>query len=91
MSTQERVEQKELAALLIGTLNDSPEAYRSTVILVDVYEMDYLEAADVLNIPPGTVKNRLARARLQLKEKLAGNLRILNLVGASKLKYMTFT
>jgi RNA polymerase sigma-70 factor, ECF subfamily len=91
MSTQERIVQKELAALLIGTLNDPPEAYRSVVILVDVYEMDYLEAADVLNIPPGTVKSRLARARLQLKEKFAGNLRILNLVGASKLKYMTFT
>jgi DNA-directed RNA polymerase specialized sigma24 family protein len=32
--------------------------------------MDYTEAAQALNIPLGTVKSRLARARLQMQQKL---------------------
>ncbi|MEW6406759.1 MAG: sigma factor-like helix-turn-helix DNA-binding protein, partial [Chloroflexota bacterium] len=37
------------------------------------YEMDYAEAAEVLRVPIGTLKSRLARARLQMKEKLRCN------------------
>jgi hypothetical protein len=43
--------------------------------------MDYLEAAKVLKIPLGTVKSRVARARLQLKEKLEGSLRFPDFCG----------
>jgi RNA polymerase sigma-70 factor, ECF subfamily len=88
ISTQERVEQKELAALLIEALNELPEGYRSVMILVDVYEMDYLEAAEVLKIPLGTVKSRVARARLQFKEKLEASARPPVLMEPSKLKYL---
>jgi RNA polymerase sigma-70 factor (ECF subfamily) len=40
------------------------------VLLVDVEELDYAEAAQTLGIPMGTVRSRLARARLQLNELL---------------------
>jgi RNA polymerase sigma-70 factor (ECF subfamily) len=83
MPAHERVEQKELSTILIKILNELPEGYRSVIILIDVYEMDYLEAAKVLKIPLGTVKSRAARARWQLKEKLQGSLRLPSLLESS--------
>jgi RNA polymerase sigma-70 factor (ECF subfamily) len=43
-----------------------PEAYRAAVLLVDVEELTYEEAATVLACPVGTLRSRLARARKQL-------------------------
>ena len=47
----------------------SPEQ-REVLHLVCVEEMSYADAARVLDIPPGTVMSRLARARLALSERL---------------------
>ena len=47
-----------------------PEHQRFCVILVDIEGMDYAEAAAALDIPVGTVRSRLARARMALHEKL---------------------
>ena len=47
-----------------------PEAYRSVITLVDIHEFDYQEAARALGIQVGTVKSRLARARLQIANSL---------------------
>jgi RNA polymerase sigma factor, sigma-70 family len=44
--------------------------YRLVVVLVDVEGMSYEEVARVANIPVGTVKSRLARARMQLRKSL---------------------
>jgi RNA polymerase sigma-70 factor (ECF subfamily) len=46
---------------------------RAAVILVDQQQFDYREAAQVLGIPIGTVKSRLARARLRLRDILRTN------------------
>jgi len=43
---------------------------RFVVVLVDVEGMSYEEAARIANIPVGTVKSRLARARMQLRKTL---------------------
>jgi RNA polymerase sigma-70 factor, ECF subfamily len=43
---------------------------RVTILLVDVQEYSYQEAAEVLNVPVGTVRSRLARARFQLRGSL---------------------
>ena len=43
-----------------------PEAQRETLLLVCVEGLTYQEAADVLNVPIGTVMSRLAAARLKL-------------------------
>ena len=48
-----------------------PEALRLTVVLVDIEEYSYVEAAQVLGVPVGTVRSRLSRARFALQEKLA--------------------
>jgi RNA polymerase sigma-70 factor (ECF subfamily) len=69
-SVQATVEQNEEAEQLYRLLEELPEAYRTVLTLIDLYELDYAEAAQALNIPLGTVKSRLVRARLQMKEKL---------------------
>ena len=69
-SVQSAVEQKELSDDIYRLLDELPDVYRSVLTLVDLYELDYTEAAQALKIPLGTVKSRLARARLQMQEKL---------------------
>ena len=51
----------------IGTL---PENYREVVVLCELQEMSYEEAAAALDCPVGTVRSRLHRARAILLEKL---------------------
>ena len=40
------------------------------VVLRDIQHCDYREMAEILDLPPGTVKSRLHRARLMLRDKL---------------------
>jgi RNA polymerase sigma-70 factor (ECF subfamily) len=47
-----------------------PENYREIVVLCELEEMSYEEAAKMLNCPVGTVRSRLHRARALLAEKL---------------------
>jgi RNA polymerase sigma-70 factor (ECF subfamily) len=66
------VEQNEERRRLQHMLDELPAIYRSVITLVDLYELDYDQAAGALNIPMGTVKSRLARARQQMRRKLEG-------------------
>jgi RNA polymerase sigma-70 factor (ECF subfamily) len=56
---------------IVEALEELEEEYRLVVILCDVEEMNYAQIADVLDMPVGTVKSRLHRARRLLREKLA--------------------
>ena len=47
-----------------------PENYREVVVLCELEEMSYEEAAAALDCPLGTVRSRLHRARALLLEKL---------------------
>lgn len=47
-----------------------PRRYREVVVLCDLEELDYAEAAGVLGCPVGTVRSRLHRARSLLLDKL---------------------
>lgn len=69
-TVQATVEQNELSREIYRMLDTLPDAYRSVITLIDLYELDYREAARILKVPLGTIKSRLARARLQMKEKL---------------------
>jgi RNA polymerase sigma-70 factor (ECF subfamily) len=69
-SVQATVEQHEISRDLSSVLDELPDVYRSVLTLVDVYELDYVEVAEALSIPLGTVKSRLARARIQMQKKL---------------------
>lgn len=76
LSVQAAVEQNEVTRHVYRLLDELPAAYRSVLTLIDVQELDYTEAAEALDIPLGTVKSRLARARLQMRQKLADTLQI---------------
>ena len=69
-AVQTLVEQNELSKILYKKVDELPEAYRSVITLIDLYEFDYKEAASTLEIPVGTVKRRLARARLQIANSM---------------------
>jgi len=63
-------EQDELANAIQDCIKRLSVEYRLVVILVDVQGYDYLEASNVIEKPLGTIKSRLARARLQLRDCL---------------------
>jgi RNA polymerase sigma-70 factor (ECF subfamily) len=69
-SVEATVEQNEDSRRLYQLLDELPAIYRSVLTLVDLYELDYWEAAEILKVPLGTIKSRLARARLQMGRKL---------------------
>jgi RNA polymerase sigma-70 factor, ECF subfamily len=56
---------------ILAALDRTPADYRAVVLLVDVEEFAYREAAEILSIPIGTVMSRLSRGRKILKEQLA--------------------
>ena len=60
----------ELLQCLQKAILGLPEQYREVVVLCDLSEMSYPDAAAVLECPPGTVASRLHRARLMLKARL---------------------
>ena len=56
--------------ILNGAVGELPEKYRTAFILRDVEELPYEEVAKILSVPLGTVKSRVNRARMMLREKL---------------------
>jgi len=57
---------------MLAALSEIPDDFRAVVLLTDVEEFSYKEAAGILNVPIGTVMSRLSRGRKMLREKLAG-------------------
>lgn len=51
-------------------INDLPEPHHSVLVLVDLEEHTYEEAAAVLELPIGTVRSRLFRARRIVQQAL---------------------
>jgi RNA polymerase sigma-70 factor (ECF subfamily) len=88
-SVQETVEQEEFSQALYRMLDKLPEAYRSVITLIDVQDLDYQEAAQALSLPIGTIKSRLARARMQIRQKLQGALEYAGGPGSAYASQMT--
>jgi RNA polymerase sigma-70 factor (ECF subfamily) len=61
----------ELLSALRQAVLTLPEPYREAVVLCDLEELSYQEAAELLECAPGTVASRLNRARSLLKKKLS--------------------
>lgn len=67
----EREYQKyELNAVIQSHLEKLPPTHRTILILIDLEEFSYEEAASALGVPMGTVKSRLARARMEMQIRL---------------------
>ncbi len=56
---------------VVDALADLPHDFRDVVVLVDIGEFSYGDAAQILDVPIGTVMSRLHRGRRILKQKLA--------------------
>ena len=63
----EAAEMKSITQIAIGKLD---EEHRLLVILRDVEELSYQEIGEITGLPEGTIKSRLHRARLAIKEEL---------------------
>ncbi|MBI4509759.1 MAG: sigma-70 family RNA polymerase sigma factor [Deltaproteobacteria bacterium] len=66
------LEGRERDGLVMEAIASLDEEHRVVVVLRDIEELSYEEIAQITGLPEGTVKSRIHRARLQLKEKLAG-------------------
>lgn len=57
--------------LVLESLRRLPTAFQEVIVLCDVEDLSYKEAAEALAIPIGTVMSRLHRGRAQLRTELA--------------------
>jgi RNA polymerase sigma-70 factor (ECF subfamily) len=69
---EDRIQRLELQRAIQHCLDRLPDEFRSTVIMVDIQGLDYSEASQAIGKPIGTIKSRLARARLRLRDCLNG-------------------
>jgi RNA polymerase sigma-70 factor, ECF subfamily len=68
---QERVDSRLSQDDVVGALAAVPHDFRDVIVLVDIGDFSYAEAAQILEIPIGTVMSRLHRGRRVLKRELA--------------------
>ena len=64
------VETNIFARQVLNELNGLPEAQRATALLVFVEGCKYAEAAEILDIPVGTVMSRISAARVTLAHRM---------------------
>lgn len=64
------LEQAQRVAAVRAAILALPEHYREVVLLCEIEECSYEEAAAALGLPVGTVRSRLSRARGQLRQRL---------------------
>jgi RNA polymerase sigma-70 factor, ECF subfamily len=65
---EEIAERNQLQQAVQSFLELVKPVYRAAVVLVDLQGLDYVEASEALDIPVGTLKSRLARGRMMLRE-----------------------
>jgi RNA polymerase sigma-70 factor (ECF subfamily) len=68
--TERRINDRLTAEAIHRELMNLPWAYRIAVVLCDEEQLTYEEAADVLDVPMGTIRSRLFRGRKLLQRKL---------------------
>jgi len=61
---------KELGVKINEALTKIPEEFRAPIVLVDMGDLSYAEAAEVLSCPMGTIRSRLSRGRRYLHKHL---------------------
>jgi len=67
----QRVTAQQRNAVLRSAVAALPDHYREPIVLCELNELSYEEAAAVMDCPVGTVRSRLHRARQMLAERLA--------------------
>ena len=70
-SDEERVIERLSQDDVVDALSAVPHDFRDVLVLVDIGDFSYADAAQILDVPIGTVMSRLHRARRILKKNLA--------------------
>jgi RNA polymerase sigma-70 factor, ECF subfamily len=68
---QEQVVERMSQDSIVNALSEIQPQFREVVVLVDIGDFTYADAAQILDVPIGTVMSRLHRGRRALKQKLA--------------------
>ncbi len=68
---EERVDERLSQSDIVSALSGVPHDFRDVLVLVDIGDFTYADAAQILDIPVGTVMSRLHRGRRILKRALA--------------------
>jgi RNA polymerase sigma-70 factor (ECF subfamily) len=68
---EERVVERLSQDDIVTALSAVPHDFRDVIVLVDIGDFSYQDAAQILDIPIGTVMSRLHRGRRILKRELA--------------------
>jgi RNA polymerase sigma-70 factor (ECF subfamily) len=68
---EQRVVERLSQDSIVKALSALPHDFRDTVVLVDIGDFSYADAAQILDVPIGTVMSRLHRGRRILKQRLA--------------------
>jgi RNA polymerase sigma-70 factor (ECF subfamily) len=69
-SPEEQIDQADLEHAIQHCLDALPTDFKTVVVLADIQGLDYTEVARAAKVPLGTIKSRLARARMRLRECL---------------------
>ena len=69
---------------IIKALKSLPPQQRFPLFLVDVERLSHEEAAEIMDVPVGTIKSRTSRARTILKQKLFSHAKEMGLAGGEK-------
>ncbi|MFA5139302.1 MAG: RNA polymerase sigma factor [Elusimicrobiota bacterium] len=72
----DRLESEESASIVREALQAMSGEHRVILTLCDMQGMSYEEIAKVLDVPPGTVRSRISRARIALRRRLARKMRV---------------
>jgi RNA polymerase sigma-70 factor (ECF subfamily) len=70
-SDVDRIDERLSQDDIVGALSAVPHDFRDVIVLVDIGDFTYADAAQILDIPVGTVMSRLHRGRRILKRELA--------------------
>lgn len=67
---QEKMESNEIQSVIANEIQTMPLKYRTPLVLRDVQELSYIEISQITDLPIGTVKSRINRARKMLRKKV---------------------
>ena len=59
-----------LGSAIMAAIDGLPDAFRTTIVLINVEGLTYDEAAEALGVPPGTIRSRMKRGRTMLQKAL---------------------
>lgn len=65
-----RLSKSETGRLVLEAMNELDEEHRAVLVLRDMEAFDYHQIAEILEVPVGTVKSRLHRARMELRNRV---------------------